>query len=138
MNSNGLGEEEKMNQASNRSAKEALDDHLRESREGSIEADLGRNYAEDLVVLSGHGVYRGHDGLRQLAEMLRKELPDSTFEYRTHLVEGDVGFLEWSGRGVNAYVDDGADSYVIRDGVTQPPHEGKAARRLPGGVGFAG
>jgi ketosteroid isomerase-like protein len=116
LNSNGLGEEKKMSQASTRSAKEVLDDHLRESREGSVEADLARNYAEDVVVLSGRGIHRGHDGLRQLAEMLRKELPDSTFEYRTYLVEEEVGFLEWSGRSENAYVDDGADSYVIRDG----------------------
>jgi hypothetical protein len=124
LGSNGLGKEGKMDEASIRSAKEVLDDHLRESQEGSVEADLGRNYAEDLVVLSGRGVYRGHDGLRQLAEMLREELPKSTFEYRTHLVEGDVGFLEWSGRGENAYVDDGADSYVIRDGkiVAQTIH----------------
>jgi hypothetical protein len=76
------------------------------------------------VVLTRHGVYRGHDGLRQLAERLSKELPNSVFEYRTRLVEGDIGFLEWSGRGDHAYVDDGADSYVIRDGkiVAQTIH----------------
>jgi ketosteroid isomerase-like protein len=124
LNSYGLGEEKRLNKASTRSAKEVLDDHLRESQEGSVEADLARNYAEDVVVLSGHGVHRGHDGLWQLAEMLREELPDSTFEYRTYLVEGAVGFLEWSGRSGNAYVDDGADSYVIRDGkiVAQTIH----------------
>jgi len=72
----------------NRSTKEALDDHLRESKEDSIEADLARNYAQDLVVLTSDGVYRGHDGLRQLAARLRKELPNAEFEYRTCLVEG--------------------------------------------------
>jgi hypothetical protein len=99
-----------------RSAKDVLDDHLRESQGGSIEADLARNYAEDLVVLTRHGVYRGHDGLRQLAEMLRQELSDAVFEYHTHLVEGEIGYLEWSGRSHGAQVDDGADSYLIRDG----------------------
>jgi hypothetical protein len=97
---------------------------LKESQEGSVEADLARNYAEDVVVLSGRGVHRGHDGLRQLAEMLRKELSNSTFEYHTRLVEGEVGFLEWSGRSENAHVDDGADSYIIRNGkiVAQTIH----------------
>jgi hypothetical protein len=105
-----------MSLESDRSPKEVLDDHLRESQKGSVEADLSRNYAEGVIVLSRHGVHRGHDGLRKLAEMLHNELPDSTFEYHTRLVEGDVGFLEWSGRGENTYVDDGADSYVIRNG----------------------
>lgn len=105
-----------MNQKKHRSPQEVLDDHLRESKDGSIEDDLARNYSKDLVVLTGRGVYRGHDGLRQLAELLRQELPESTFEYDTMLVEGEMGFLEWKGRSATAQVDDGADSYLIRDG----------------------
>ncbi len=113
-----------MSQSPLRSAKEVLDDHLREGQEGSVEADLSRNYAEDLVVLTSSGIYHGHDGLRQLAEKLRNELPNSVFEYRTRLVEGDVGFVEWTGHGDSSYVDDGADSYVIRNGkiVAQTIH----------------
>jgi hypothetical protein len=107
-----------------RSPAEVLDDHLRERKEGSVEQDLSRNYADDLVVLTGDGVFRGHDGLRQLAERLRQELPDAIFEYRTRLVEGEVGFLEWSARSASACVVDGADSYVIRGGriVAQTIH----------------
>jgi hypothetical protein len=121
---NANSQEEILEQAMNRSAKDVLDDHLRESQVGSIGADLARNYAEDLVVLTRHGVYRGHDGLRQLAEMLRQELPDAVFEYHTRLVEGEIGFLEWTGRGGEGQVDDGADSYLIRDGkiVAQTIH----------------
>lgn len=113
-----------MTQAQHRSSQEVLDDHLRESQDGSIEDDLARNYSQDLVVLTGRGVYRGHDGLRQLAELLRNELPQSTFEYRTRLVAGEMAFLEWSGRSAQAEVDDGADSYLIRDGriVAQTIH----------------
>lgn len=113
-----------MKNAMHRSAREVLDDHLRESKEGSIEADLARNYSHDLVVLTGRDVYRGNDGLRQLGDLLRKELPDSSFEYQTVLVDGEMGFLEWTGRSVKARVDDGADSYLIRNGkiVVQTIH----------------
>lgn len=113
-----------MNQTRHRSPQEVLDDHLRESQDGSIKDDLARNYSEDLVVLTGRGVYRGHDGLRQLAEILRHELPEGTFEYRTVLVEGEMGFLEWAGHSAVAQVDDGADSYLIRGGriVVQTIH----------------
>lgn len=99
-----------------RSTAEVLDDHLRESQVGSVEADLARNYAVDLIVLTGRGVFRGHDGLRQLAQLLREELPNASFEYRTRLVEGELGFLEWTARAEGSVVDDGADSYLIREG----------------------
>lgn len=100
-----------------RSAAEVLDDHLRESQTGSIEDDLARNYAVDLVVLTGRGIYRGHDGLRQLARLLNEELPNADFEYRTRLVEGEMGFLEWAAHAEGADVEDGVDSYLIRGGL---------------------
>ena len=107
-----------------RSARAVFEDHLRVSTEGSVEEDLARNYAPDLIVLTGRGVFRGHDGLRQLAGWLRHELPHCTYEYYTQLVEGDVAFLEWTARADGARVDDGADSYVIRNGriVVQTIH----------------
>lgn len=107
-----------------RAPAEVLDDHLRESQHGTVEDDLARNYAEDLVVLTASGVFRGHDGLRQLAQRLREELPEAVFEYKNLLVEGELGFLEWSARGSGAEVEDGADSYLIRDGriVAQTIH----------------
>lgn len=60
-----------------------------------MEGDFARNYDEDLVILTGRGVYRGHDGLMYLADLLRKELPNARFEYRTRLVEGEVA--SWNG-----------------------------------------
>lgn len=79
-----------------RSARDVFEDHLRESTSGSVEADLRRNYAEDVVLLTGRGIYRGRDGLRALARRLRGELPNATFGYRTRLVHGEIAFLEWT------------------------------------------
>jgi predicted SnoaL-like aldol condensation-catalyzing enzyme len=107
-----------------RSAQEVFDDHLREGKSGSVEEDFARNYAEDVVLLTGRGVYRGRNGLMHLAELLRKELPDAQFEYVTRTVEGDVAFLEWTARADGAQVEDGSDTFVIRDGriVAQTIH----------------
>lgn len=109
-----------------RSARAVLDDHLRESMCGSVEVDLARNYAEDVVILARRGVFHGHDGMRQLNRILMTELPGAIFDYRTTLVEGEVGFLEWTARSADgrATVRDGADSYVIRRGriVAQTIH----------------
>jgi hypothetical protein len=99
-----------------RSAEEVIGDHLSQSRHGSIDEDLRRNYSESVVLLTGHGTFRGHDGLRQLNDRLNRELPGARFDYRTLLVEGEVGFVEWTARTVDARVTDGADSYVVRGG----------------------
>jgi hypothetical protein len=113
-----------MHEAQHRTAEEVFDDHLREGKTGSVEEDFARNYAEDVVLLTGRGVRRGRDGLLYLAGLLRKELPNAAFEYRTRLVEGDMAFLEWTARSGGAVVEDGADSYLIRDGriVAQTIH----------------
>jgi hypothetical protein len=107
-----------------RSTREVFEDHLRESVEGAVENDLARNYAEDVVILTGRGVYRGHDGIRRLAQLLQEQLPGCTFHYITKEVEGEVAFLEWTADSPRARVEDGADSYLIRDGriVTQTIH----------------
>ena len=93
-----------------------LDEHLRKSQDGAVQVGLACNYAEDIVVLISHGIYREHGGLRQLADMLFKTLPNPVFDYLTRLVNGDVGFLESSDHGDDSYVNDGADSAVIRNG----------------------
>ena len=99
-----------------RSAKSVIEDHWRLGREGTAEEDLQRNFSTDLVILTRDGVHRGHAGILRLAERLRGEVPNMRIEYTTKLIEGEVGFLEWTAMGDGARIEDGADSYVVRDG----------------------
>ena len=46
------------------------------------------------MVPSKYGVHSGHEGLKELAQLLREEMPGAAFEYTTQLVEGDAAFLE--------------------------------------------
>jgi hypothetical protein len=99
-----------------RSAQEIFEDHLRQGIEGTAEEDFARNYAKDVVLLTGRGTYYGKEGLKYLAELLQEELPKAKFDYTTKLVEEGVAFLEWSGESTDARVEDGADTFVIQDG----------------------
>lgn len=99
-----------------RRAEEVVRDHLWQSSHGSIDQDLRRNYSEKLVLLTGRGTFRGHEGLRQLNASLNRELPGARFDYRTLLAEGEIAFVEWTARTEDARVTDGADSYLVRDG----------------------
>lgn len=99
-----------------RTTTEVFEDHLRLAKAGDVEADLQRNYDPNCVVLSGRGIFHGHQGLRQLARMLAAELPDATFDYVTEQVWDRMAFLEWTGVGSGYRVRDGADSFLIEEG----------------------
>lgn len=99
-----------------RSAQEVFDDHLRENEGGTVEDDLRRNYAEGVVILTSHGEFHGHDGVRRLNRMLQEALPNATYAYHTRLVRGELAFLEWAAHSKEAVVEDGADSYLIQGG----------------------
>jgi hypothetical protein len=117
---------------SRRSGQEVLDDHLRLANDWVhtdldrvLDDDLVRNVSENIVVLINRGTFRGHDGVRQLAQMLLEELPEHRpFQYTYVAVEGRVGFLEWTYEDSTVCVRDGVDSYLIEEGkiVAQTIH----------------
>ena len=122
-----------MEDLSTRTAQEVLDDHLNlterfgveETWQRIVEEDLRRNVSEDVVILINRGTFRGHEGVRRLAQMLGEELPEHrAFEYTYRAVEGRMAYLEWAYEDANVRVRDGADSYLIEEGkiVAQTIH----------------
>jgi hypothetical protein len=105
-----------MSQLSRRTTQEVLDDHLRLAAENDLEGDLERNVAEGIVMLTGRGLFRGHDGVRELARQLMEEVPSGEWNYRQRLVADRMAFLEWTVDSGPFRVPDGADSYLIEDG----------------------
>ncbi|RFA29147.1 hypothetical protein CAI21_10265 [Alkalilimnicola ehrlichii] len=99
----------------NRSAREVLDDHLQLAGQWDFETDLARNFSENIVLLTGYGIFRGHAGVREKVRLLQKHLPNGRWTYRTIMAEGELGFLEWTAESDSgARVTDGADSYLIQ------------------------
>lgn len=106
-----------MTELATRTTQEIFDDHLRLRMQGETEQDIERNYADDVVVLSGSGITYGHEGVHTTATILQKYMPGGSWDYPVRLVEGDYAFLQWTGRSAEGrVVCDGADSFVIRDG----------------------
>ena len=100
-----------------RTTREVFEDHLRlASVPDGFEADLARNVAEDVVVLTGRGVFHGIPGVRELARQLMSEIPSGRWTYVTQLFEGRMAFLEWTVDEGPYRIRDGADSYLIEDG----------------------
>ncbi len=124
-----------MNNVRPRSTLEVLEDHLRYRERMEVEEDIARNYAEDVVLLTSLGVFRGHEGVRRSAQALHARLPCACYQFPTKLVDGEMAFLEWTARCPVAWVDDGADSFLIRDGriVVQTIHYTVCGAIQPGG-----
>lgn len=101
-----------------RSAEAVLRDHLDRREHGDLEGDLRANYAEDVIVLSKEGVFRGHEGVRAAAANLHRSLPDARYSYDLVRVCEEIGLLGWSARAATgARTCQGVDSFVIRDGL---------------------
>jgi hypothetical protein len=123
-----------------RSTDEVLHDHLARALDGDVEADLALNFAPDCVLLTSYGVFHGHDGLREAARLLDEQLGGTAYEYRRTMTHGELGFLEWTAETPYAVVEDGADSYVVREGriVAMTAHYTVLPRRpFPPAAGLA-
>ena len=102
---------------SSRTIDEVFRDHLELRAIGDVERDIERNFAPEVVLLSSYGVFRGHAGVRQSADLLAEHLGEARFGYTRRLVEKDVAFLEWEAWSQEVSVCDGADTFVIRNGL---------------------
>jgi len=91
-------------------------DHLELRLAGKVEEDVRRNYAEDIVLISAHGIFHGHEGVLACAARLANEIPHACFSYKRQVVVGEIAFLEWTAAGDGVTVEDGVDTFVIRGG----------------------
>jgi len=99
-----------------RTTTEVFEDHLARRLAGDIEGDIKENYSKDVIFLTGTGAFEGHDGVRKSASELGLYVGDIPYEYNHTLVKGDYAFLEWTAKGKDKVVLDGADGFVIKDG----------------------
>jgi len=99
-----------------RTTTEVFEDHLAKRLAGDVEGDIKKNYSKDVIFLTGTGDYTGHDGVRASAAELEKYVGSIPFEYNHTLIKEKYAFLEWTAKGKDKAVYDGADSFVIENG----------------------
>jgi hypothetical protein len=112
-----------------RNTEEVIKDHLERRRRGDLEGDLETNYSDDVILISHEGVKRGHDGVRELAEILSQYVDSDEYEIQQLTTEGSIGYIRWEGTvKSDSRPHDGTDSFVVVDGqiVAQTIHYGLA------------
>jgi hypothetical protein len=100
----------------NPSTQSVIERHLELTAEGDIERDLQENYSPEVAFLKDGSVERGHEARRRLNACLERELPDMKLTIRKLIVDGEVALLEWTAKADGSCVEDGIDSFVVRDG----------------------
>lgn len=98
-----------------RSTEQVGDDHLRCRAAEDLEGDLKRNYAPDVVILCSKKAGEGHEFVREVYGILRDHVPDH-YEFPVKHINGPYAFIEWRAREPGRSVEDGADSFVVKDG----------------------
>jgi len=102
-----------------RSTAEVFDDHLARADRGDLRGDIETNFASDCVLLTTYGRFEGHEGVRAAADLLERQAPGAKYAYTQRSVHGDIAFEEWSAVGAESCIEDGADTFLIRDGRIQ-------------------
>jgi hypothetical protein len=105
-----------VSELSTRSTEDVFRDHLELRARGEVECDIERNYDPAICLIREGRVYRGHDGVRECARTLKQQIGDAKASYDTVVVDGEVAFLEWTIHCDGVVVDDGVDTFLIRNG----------------------
>lgn len=92
---------------------EVLADHLARASAGDVEGDIAANFSPRVVILTGEGILRGHDGVRLSRLLWSGARP--TRVRQPHRRVGPYAQVEWHMATPGAGLQ-GVDTYVIRDG----------------------
>ena len=107
-----------------RSTLEVFENHLLLTLDWDQIDDIEKNYSPDCVILSSYGCFIGREGVRKFAEILNEKIPEADYLYINRMWNGEMAFLEWQAESADSYVDDGAESFLIRNGqiISQTVH----------------
>jgi hypothetical protein len=75
------------------------------------------DYADDAMFITPDGVLRGKEGVREAFVKLTWEVPGAEWTLATQIYEDDILLLEWTATSPGSRVEDGIDTFVVRDGL---------------------
>lgn len=99
-----------------RTPEEVFQHHAEALGAGDLD-QIVADYADDAFLITPAGVVRGEDGIRAAFVQLLADVPEAAWDLKTQIYEDDVLFLEWAAHAAAAFVEDGIDTFVFRDGL---------------------
>ena len=102
-----------------RTPEEVFQHHAQALGAGDLD-EIVADYSDDAVFITPAGVRHGKDGIRAAFTQLLADVPNAVWELKTQIYEGDVLFLEWAADAEKTHVEDGIDTFIVRDGLIRP------------------
>lgn len=101
-----------------RTPDEVVTHHLKALGDGDLD-EIMIDYAADAVLITKAGVVRGLDAIRGGFGQLLTNLPGISWASSAQVSSGDTVLLEWTADAGTMAVEDGVDTFVVRDGLIQ-------------------
>lgn len=107
-----------------RTTKEVFENHIMLVLDWEQELDVEKNYSSECCLLTSIGMFHGHDGVRRFYKIMNEKCPEADYLYFNRMCCGEVAFLEWQAESAEFYIEDAAESFLIRNGqiVSQTVH----------------
>jgi len=101
-----------------RTTQAVFDAHVEALYRKDIEGIM-RDFSPDAVYINSHGIaVKGKDEIRKIyLTHLKSMIPGTKSTLKQVMILGDIVFLEWASDSPKGRVDDGVDTFVIRDGL---------------------
>jgi ketosteroid isomerase-like protein len=106
------------NRNAGESTEEVLTRHWRDFVAGDIESIMS-DYAQDAMLVSAMGTLKGHPQIRPAFESIFAHLfpaGTSTLKLEKQSIEGELGFIIWSGTAPKYDVPFATDTFWVRGG----------------------
>ncbi|WP_238011859.1 nuclear transport factor 2 family protein [Dactylosporangium sp. AC04546] len=97
-----------------RTPRDVFDHHARALAAGDLD-EIVADFADDAVMITPAGAFRGRAAIREGYARLFEDLPDAEWDVPTRVFEGDVLLLEWTAVSGAVRAVSGVDTFVFGD-----------------------
>jgi ketosteroid isomerase-like protein len=95
---------------------EVVQHHFKALGDGDLE-EIMIDYAPDAVLITAAGTVAGKDAIRGAFGQLLTNMPNIAWASTAQVSAGDTVLLEWTADAGAVAVEDGVDTFVVRDGL---------------------
>ena len=101
-----------------RTPQEIFADHVAAVSHGDMAA-IVKNYADDAVIVTSHGVLEGPAGVESFFRQTLEALPEVELSATSAVFGGNALLLHWTASSPQGRVDDGVDTFLFANGLIQ-------------------
>ena len=97
------------------STETVVEHHMQSGNNRNVE-EVMRDYADNAILISPDGVYKGKQAIRTSYEQLVAQGSESVITADRKIFEGEVGYVAWSMNAGQGPAVHGSDTFIVKNG----------------------